>query len=65
MVGNFRLRDYFVPFEDGKLIPDKLTKQHINCGVCNIGLLHRIHLLNHTERFHATVSRHAVNISTR
>jgi hypothetical protein len=24
VVGNFRLRDYFVPFEDSKLIPDQL-----------------------------------------
>ena len=24
MVGTFRLRDYFVPFEDGKLIPEQL-----------------------------------------
>ncbi|KAE9373871.1 hypothetical protein N431DRAFT_407568 [Stipitochalara longipes BDJ] len=28
-----------------------------HCGVCDIQILHRTHLLNHAERFHGTVSR--------
>ena len=36
------------------------AKEPRDCGVCNVKLLHRMHLLNHAERFHGTVSRRNV-----
>jgi hypothetical protein len=38
--------------------------QQIDCSVCDIRLLHRMHLLNHAERFHGTVSRRIPYAST-
>ena len=63
-----RIRDYATPGSlsrhfHNRHVKKMLAKQQIDCGVCDIRLLHRMHLLNHAERFHGTVSRRLACIS--
>jgi hypothetical protein len=61
-----RIRDYATPGSlsrhfHNRHVKKMPAKQRSDCGVsdgvCGIRLLHRIHLLNHAERFHGTVDR--------
>ena len=63
-----RIRDYATPGSlsrhfHNRHVKKMLAKQQIDCGVCNVRLLHRMHLLNHAERFHGTVSRRTACLS--
>jgi hypothetical protein len=57
-----RIRDYATPGSlsrhfHNRHVKKLPAKQQIDCGVCDIRLLHRMHLLNHAERSHGTVSQ--------
>jgi len=64
-----RIRDYATPGSlsrhfHNRHVKKMLAKQQMDCGVCDIRLLHRMHLLNHAEKLHGTVSRRTAGIST-
>jgi hypothetical protein len=64
-----RIRDYATPGSlsrhfHNRHVKNLPAKQQIDCSVCDIRLLHRMHLLNHAKRFHGTVSRRTAYAST-
>ena len=64
-----KIRDYATPGSLSRHFHNRhvkkiLAEQQMDCGVCDIRLLHRMHLLDHAERYHGTVSRRTTRINT-
>lgn len=64
-----KIRDYATPGSLSRQIHSRhvkkmLAEQQMDCGVCDVRLLHRMHLLNHAERYHGAVSRRTTCINT-